>query len=105
MALNNLLGLGLEKFSQALKRFGFFQSNGYHSLFYKHSKDEEINILVIYVDGIIIIGSDFKDKMKIRKRTYEEICGKKPRTNEAFHRNRSFPLVKWNHLIPTKIYF
>ena len=44
-----------------MARFGYAQSNGNYSLFYKHNKDGKTTILVIYVDDIIITGSDTED--------------------------------------------
>ena len=42
------------RFSQAIKKYDYLQSNGDHSLFYKQSNQLKITILAIYVDDIII---------------------------------------------------
>ncbi|KAK2977889.1 hypothetical protein RJ640_022680 [Escallonia rubra] len=47
-----------KKFTQAVKRRGFKQAQTYHTLFYKHSKEGKIAILIVYVDDIIITGDD-----------------------------------------------
>ena len=45
------------KFSQAIKKFEMIKSKSDHSVFYKHSSSGII-LLVVYVDDIIITGSD-----------------------------------------------
>ena len=49
--------LGLEKFSQAVETFGIQKSKSDHSIFYKNS-NSGIILLVVYVDDIVITGSD-----------------------------------------------
>ena len=34
------------------------QAQSYHTLFYKHSKDGKLAILIVYVDDIIVTGDD-----------------------------------------------
>ena len=47
------------KFSQAIEEFGMQKSKSYHSIFYRNCSSSII-ILVVYVDDIVIIMSDFK---------------------------------------------
>ena len=47
------------KFSQAVEESGMQKRKSYHFVFYRNSSSGFI-LLVIYVDDIIIIGSDFK---------------------------------------------
>ena len=47
------------KFSQAIEEFGMQKRKSYHSVFYKNSS-LGIILLVVYVDDIVITGSDFK---------------------------------------------
>ena len=47
------------KFSQGIKEFGMWKSKSNHFVFYKNS-DSGIILLVVYVDDIIITGSDSK---------------------------------------------
>ena len=49
------------QFSLAMKKWGYSQSNGDHSLFYKHSNMEKITILIVYIDDIIITGDDSEE--------------------------------------------
>jgi hypothetical protein len=45
------------KFSLAMKKYGFQQSNSDHTLFLKH-KLGKVTALIVYVDDIIITGDD-----------------------------------------------
>ena len=47
------------KFSQAIEEFGIQKSNSDHSVFYRNS-NSGIILLVVYVDDIVITGSDSK---------------------------------------------
>ena len=55
------------RFSQTIKKYDYIQSNGDHSLFYKHSNQSKVTILVIYVDDIIITGNDPAEKAKLEQ--------------------------------------
>ena len=45
-------------FGTVVIELGFFQSQAYHTLFYKHSTNSKIVILIVYVDDIILKGDD-----------------------------------------------
>jgi len=45
------------KFSQAVEKFGMTKNKSDHFIFYKQS-EADIILLVVYVDDIVIIGSD-----------------------------------------------
>ena len=47
-----------ERFSKVVKKFGFLQSQADHTLFYRHSKEGKVAILIVYVDDIILTGDD-----------------------------------------------
>jgi len=47
-----------ERFGKAVTSYGFLQSQADHTIFYKHSKDGKVTILIVYVDDIILIGND-----------------------------------------------
>ena len=48
-----------DKFSQSIETFGMQKSKSNHSVFYKNSSFG-ISLLVVYVDDIVITGSDPK---------------------------------------------
>ena len=62
---NSLYGLKqsprawFSKFSQVVEEFGMQKSKSNHSVFYRNSSSGII-LLVVYVDDIVITGSDFK---------------------------------------------
>ena len=62
------------KFSLTMTRFGYAQSNGNHSLFYKHAQERKITILVIYVDDIIITGSDMEERIRLEQTLMNEFA-------------------------------
>ncbi|RDX98507.1 hypothetical protein CR513_18547, partial [Mucuna pruriens] len=47
-----------EKFTKFVKSQGFNQGQGDHTMFFKHSQDKKISILIIYVDDIILTRDD-----------------------------------------------
>ena len=49
------------RFSQAMKTLNYQQCNGEHTLFFKHASQGLITILIVYVDDIIITGSNAKE--------------------------------------------
>ena len=50
-----------EKFSSTLISAGYSQSEGDHTLFFKHGQDSKLAILIVYVDDIIVTGDDVKE--------------------------------------------
>ena len=54
-----------DKFSQAIKTFGMQKSKSNHFVFYKNSSSGII-LLVVYVDDIVITGSDSKDRLSLK---------------------------------------
>ena len=46
------------KFTKVMIAVGFKQSQGDHTLFFKHSKTGGVTILLVYVDDIIVTGDD-----------------------------------------------
>jgi hypothetical protein len=42
-----------ERFGKAVTSYGFLQSQGDHTIFYKHSNSSNVVILIVYVDDII----------------------------------------------------
>ncbi|KAJ9541315.1 hypothetical protein OSB04_027821 [Centaurea solstitialis] len=56
-----------EKFGGTMKHLRFIQGQADHTLFYKHSVKGEITILIVYVDDIIITGSDNVEIENVKK--------------------------------------
>ena len=59
------------RFSAAMKRFGYKQSNLDHTLFLKRSGNQ-ITCLVIYVDDMVITGNDSKEIDRLRSKLFQE---------------------------------
>jgi len=47
-----------KRFSQAMQRFGYKQSQADHTLFIKHSSQGKVTALIVYVDDIVLTGND-----------------------------------------------
>ena len=60
-----------EKFSQAVETFGMQKSKSDHFVFYKNSSSS-INLLVVYVDDIVITGSDSKDILSLKSFLHDQ---------------------------------
>lgn len=54
------------RFSVAMRKFGFNQSNSDHTLFLKH-REGKISALIIYVDDMIITGDDVEEISRLQK--------------------------------------
>ena len=61
-----------ERFGKAVKKFGYCQSQADHTLFYKHLIQGKIAILIVYVDDIILTGSDSIELGELKKRLADE---------------------------------
>ena len=59
------------KFTLAIKKFGFKQSNSNHTLFLKR-RGKLITCLIIYVDDMIITGYDGEENSQLRRRLFQE---------------------------------
>ena len=51
---------------------GYKQSQGDHALFIKHSTSGGVTTLIVYVDNIIVIGNDEKEKNNLKKHLAKE---------------------------------
>ena len=47
-----------DRFTSVIKKVGYNQGQSDHTMFFKHSSDGKIVILILYVDDIILIGDD-----------------------------------------------
>ena len=59
------------KFSQAFETFGMQKSKSHHFVFYKNSSSSII-ILGVYVDDIVITGSDSKSILSLKDFLYSQ---------------------------------
>ncbi|KAJ4700915.1 Retrovirus-related Pol polyprotein from transposon TNT 1-94 [Melia azedarach] len=57
-----------ERFSCALKRFGYTQGQSHYTMFFKFASGGKITILIIYVDDIVLTGNN-SEEMKNLKAT------------------------------------
>lgn len=57
-----------ERFGIVVKGLGYIQSEADHTLFYKHSTNNMIAILIVYVDDIILTGDDSLELKNLREK-------------------------------------
>ena len=55
-----------EKFIQFVKSQGYSQGQGDHTMYFKHSQDRKISILIVYVDDIILSGNDVREMNRLK---------------------------------------
>ena len=56
-----------ERFTLAMLKYGFSQSQGDHILFIKHSSQGKIIDLIVYVDCLVLTGDDLAEMLKLKK--------------------------------------
>ena len=61
-----------EKFGKVVRRFGYNQSQGDHTLFFKHSNGGKKAILIVYVDDIIMTGDDIEEIGRLKQLLAQE---------------------------------
>ena len=59
------------RFTMAMKRYGYKQSNSDHTLFIK-KRENLITCLIIYIDDMVITGSDLEEISRLRERLFKE---------------------------------
>lgn len=91
------------RFTAAMKKCGFQQSNSDHTLFLKH-QSEKVTALIVYVDDMIIITSDDKEEIsKLQEQLSAEFEMKEPRGTQILPGNRSIQVKARHNLISKKI--
>ena len=60
------------RFAKVMKRSGYKQSQGDHTLFIKHSAAGGVTTLLMYVHDIIVTGNDEKEKLELKQRLIKE---------------------------------
>ncbi|KAJ9692402.1 hypothetical protein PVL29_011454 [Vitis rotundifolia] len=58
------------RFSSVVQEFGIFRSTADHSIFYHHNSSGQCIYLVVYVDVIVIIGSDQNGIQKLKQHLF-----------------------------------
>ena len=56
-----------------MRKFGYNQSQGDHTMFFKHSKEGKRAILIVYVDDIILTRDDIAEIEKLKKALASEL--------------------------------
>ena len=56
-----------ERFGKIVKGHGYTQRQADHTLFYRHSKEGKISILIVYVDDIILTGDDHVEQERLKR--------------------------------------
>jgi len=59
------------RFTAAMKKYGYKQSNSDHTLFLK-TQGELVTCLIIYVDDMILTGNDEEEIMSLKEKLFEE---------------------------------
>ncbi|MCI43341.1 copia-type polyprotein, partial [Trifolium medium] len=57
-----------EKFTQSMKKQGYIQGQTDHTLFTKFSQDGKIDVLVVYVDDIVLTGDDTVEMRRVKEK-------------------------------------
>ena len=58
------------RFSSVVQEFGIFRSTADHSVFYHHNSSRQCTYLVVYVDDIVITGSDQNGIQKLKQHLF-----------------------------------
>ncbi|RVW66530.1 Retrovirus-related Pol polyprotein from transposon RE1 [Vitis vinifera] len=61
-----------ERFGKVIKHYGYTQSQADHTMFYKHSNEGKVAILIVYVDDIVLTGDDCNELEKLKGKLAEE---------------------------------
>ena len=59
------------KFTNVMKSFGYCQCNQDHTLFFKYNRDNEITLVLVYVDDIIVIGNDTQEIITLKEKFFK----------------------------------
>ncbi|RVW87752.1 Retrovirus-related Pol polyprotein from transposon RE1 [Vitis vinifera] len=61
-----------ERFGKVIKHYGYTQSQANHMIFYKHSNEGKVAILIVYVDDIVLTRDDCNELEKLKGKLAEE---------------------------------
>ena len=59
------------KFTKVMKYFGYSQCNQDHTLFFKYNRDNEITLVLVYVDDIIVIGNYTQEIIMVKEKFFK----------------------------------
>ena len=59
------------RFSSAMRKYGYRQSNSDHTLFLKH-RQSKVTALIVYVDDMIITGDDAEEISRLQEQLFAE---------------------------------
>ena len=59
------------KFTKVMKSFGYSQCNQDHTLFFKYNRDNEITLVLVYVDDIIVTGNDTQEIIMLKEKFFK----------------------------------
>ncbi|CAJ2666701.1 unnamed protein product [Trifolium pratense] len=57
-----------EKFTYSMKKQGYIQGQTDHTLFTKFSQDGKIDVLIVYVDDIVLTGDDIVEMARVKEK-------------------------------------
>ncbi|KAJ9693365.1 hypothetical protein PVL29_012218 [Vitis rotundifolia] len=63
---------GVGKVCKLIKHYGYTQSQADHAMFYKHSNEGKVAILIVYVDDIVLTGDDCNELENLKGKLAEE---------------------------------
>ena len=92
-----------ERFGKCIKRFGFLQSQANHTLFYTHSKEGKVAVLIVYVDDIILTEDDCEQLENLKKFLVKDFEIKDLGNLKYFH-NMEFTRSKEGIVVSQKKY-
>ncbi|RVW27193.1 Retrovirus-related Pol polyprotein from transposon RE1 [Vitis vinifera] len=70
--LKQLPRVWFEHFGKVIKHYGCTQSQVDHTMFYKHSNEGKVVILIVYVDDIVLTEDDCNELEKLKRKLAEE---------------------------------
>ena len=56
-----------EHFGKVINHYGYNQSQVDHTMFYKHSDEGKVSILIVYVDNLVLTGDDCIELERLKR--------------------------------------
>ena len=67
-----------KRFGKVINHYGYTQSHVDHRMFYKHSDEGKVAILIVYIDDIVLTGDDCSELERLKRRLAKEFEIKGP---------------------------